>query len=37
MTVKLNYQKIIPGKQIGRYIGQDDKGDCADVHDICEV
>ena len=29
---RLNYQKIIPGKAIGRYIGQPDKGDIADEH-----
>ena len=29
---KLNYQRIVPGKAIGRYIGQPDKGDMADEH-----
>jgi len=29
---QLNYQKVIPGKDIGRYIDQEDKGDIADVH-----
>jgi len=29
---QLNYQKIIPGKGIGRYIDQEDKGDLADEH-----
>ena len=34
---KLNYQKIIPGKAIGRYIGQPDKGDIADEHSSVET
>ena len=34
---KLNYQKIIPGKSIGRYIGQPDKGDIADEHSSVET
>ena len=29
---KLNYSKVVPGKGIGRYIGQDDKGDLIDEH-----
>jgi hypothetical protein len=32
VKTQLNYQKVIPGKAIGRYIDQEDKGDIADVH-----
>jgi len=32
VSTQLNYQKVIPGKDIGRYIDQEDKGDIADVH-----
>jgi len=37
VMAKLNYQKEIPGKMIGRYIDQPDKGDIADVHAPTEV
>jgi hypothetical protein len=33
----LNYQNVIPGKHIGRYINQEDKGDMADVHEIVHL
>ena len=32
IMTKLNYQKIVPGKDVGRYINQTDKGDMADEH-----
>ena len=35
--VKLNYQQLVKGKAVGRYIGQPDKGDVADKHALYEV
>ena len=35
--VKLNYQKIVAGKGVGRYIDQEDKGDIVDEHVHFEV
>jgi hypothetical protein len=32
VKTQLNYQKVIPGKAVGRYIDQEDKGDIADFH-----
>lgn len=33
----LNYQQVIPGKRVGRYIGVEDAGELADVHEQKEV
>jgi hypothetical protein len=35
--VKLNYQKIVPGKGVGRYIDQEDKQDIVDEHVHYEI
>ena len=32
IKTQLNCQKVIPGKAIGNYIDQEDKGDIVDVH-----
>ena len=32
VKANLHYQKLIPGKTIGRYINTTDKGDIADEH-----
>jgi hypothetical protein len=32
IKTQLNCQKVIPGKAIGSYIDQEDKGDIVDVH-----
>lgn len=37
VKASLNYQKLVPGKAIGRYIDQEDKGDVADEHVQYEV
>jgi hypothetical protein len=33
----MHYNKVIPGKTIGRYIDQPDKGDVADEHEIVNL
>lgn len=35
--VKLNYQKIVAGKGVGRYIDQEEMGDIVDEHVHFEV
>ena len=37
VMTKLNYQRVVPGKAIGRYIGQTDKGDIADEHVMADT
>lgn len=37
VRAKLHYQQEVPGKSIGRYIGVEDKGELADVHDEREI
>jgi len=34
---KLHYSKTVPGKRVGRYIGVEDKGELADLHEEHEV
>mmetsp|Transcript_76926 Transcript_76926/g.120226 ORF Transcript_76926/g.120226 Transcript_76926/m.120226 type:complete len:305 (+) Transcript_76926:50-964(+) len=37
VTAPLHYQRLIPGKRVGRYIGVPDAGELADEHDVVKV
>jgi hypothetical protein len=34
---KLHYSKPVPGKRVGRYVGAEDKGELADIHEERDV